>query len=649
MKIGLLWLIWPASGADATPLRIEDLDLGELMGVVGAASRKEQSLLRAPAAATVLQRRALLRTGARSVPELLSTVPGVQVLRIAPGSFVVSLRGMGGLEGNNVVVTLDGVPLNRRLDGSVDWSSLPVSVEDLERVEIVRGPVSTLYGANAYTGVIALISREPGGTRAHVEGRVDDQAAVGLEGGVAVGRRGDRGSTELRISGRSDATVSSSEPLAEIWPDAEPIPWSSGSASASASGHAGPWALAGRLHLSGSRRSGIDHLALEPLPRSSHSSLIAGSATLEQGRTALVAQAQTMAWRTQSPSGERSSFTYDETQDEEASVSLELTTAPADAVELRAGLRAGVAFVEAPWLAGVGALQLHGFSGGWASADVAASPSVDLSAHARLDHSSQSRQPEPSWRLSALYHRARSSGRLSVSSAWREPSFVELASRFVDPVGGLILLEGDPELTSPRIASAEAGLIFSDRDGRMLAPTLFAQRATDLVLEDFGTIVRRTYGSADAPLLVGAELEALLWSTRQLSTTASVTGLHWLGDDAQLAGATAGIPSHSSALTAALRADGGPASGLWTVGGFGLYRSVRTWDVVTGIPPVMLSATAAPSVQVGLSATVYPGRALSVGTTLLLDTAAGRPAAPYAWGAEPGHAASVVIRFDPQG
>lgn len=140
------------------------LELEDTLGTTSAVSRTEENVLSAPASVTSLDARAIRLSGARTIPEVLRLITGVQVQRVAPGSYLVAMRGAGGITGNNVIVMLDGMPLNSPVDGSVDWSTVPIHPRDLERIEVVRGPVSTIYGANAYTGVIQLISYRGFGT-----------------------------------------------------------------------------------------------------------------------------------------------------------------------------------------------------------------------------------------------------------------------------------------------------------------------------------------------------------------------------------------------------------------------------------------------------------------------------------------------------
>ncbi|MBK6577541.1 MAG: TonB-dependent receptor plug domain-containing protein [Sandaracinaceae bacterium] len=140
------------------------LELEDTMGTTSAVSRTEENVLSAPASVTTLDARAIRLSGARTIPELLRLVTGVQVQRVAPGSYLVAMRGAGGITGNNVIIMLDGMPLNSPVDGAIDWSTVPIHPRDLERIDVVRGPVSTIYGANAYTGVIQLVSYRGFGT-----------------------------------------------------------------------------------------------------------------------------------------------------------------------------------------------------------------------------------------------------------------------------------------------------------------------------------------------------------------------------------------------------------------------------------------------------------------------------------------------------
>lgn len=174
--------------ADAPALA--ELSLEELAHLdVATVSRKAQKLSDTPAAVTVLSAEDIRRSGARSVPEALRDVPGVQVAQIGGGRWSVGVRGWGGRFSNKLLVLLDGRTLYSPLFSGVFWEALDVMLEDVERIEVVRGPGASLWGANAVNGVINIVTRKatatPGST---VAVAVDDKGkpSVAASQGVAL-------------------------------------------------------------------------------------------------------------------------------------------------------------------------------------------------------------------------------------------------------------------------------------------------------------------------------------------------------------------------------------------------------------------------------------------------------------------------------
>lgn len=129
--------------------------------VVVTATRTAQSIRDVPAAVTVVSRDQIEKSSATTVDQLLQGVPGVYAARMDPSSpNRIAQTYTRGLPGNSrTLVLVDGLPMNVLYDGQVDWSQLVTS--DVERVEVVRGASSGLYGANAMGGVINIISRAP--------------------------------------------------------------------------------------------------------------------------------------------------------------------------------------------------------------------------------------------------------------------------------------------------------------------------------------------------------------------------------------------------------------------------------------------------------------------------------------------------------
>lgn len=144
-------------------LAAEDLlsmDLESLMALeMTTASRKLQPLSRTPTAAHVITREEIRRSGSRSVPEALRLAPGVDVAQISPSQWSVSIRGFGGRYANKLLVLIDGRSIYTPTFNGVYWEQIDLPMDEIERIEVVRGPGATLWGENAVNGVINIITR----------------------------------------------------------------------------------------------------------------------------------------------------------------------------------------------------------------------------------------------------------------------------------------------------------------------------------------------------------------------------------------------------------------------------------------------------------------------------------------------------------
>ncbi|MFP2910716.1 TonB-dependent receptor plug domain-containing protein, partial [Pyxidicoccus sp. 3LFB2] len=129
---------------------------------VVTASRRAQSSLEAPNATTVITAEDIRLSGATSLPELMRRVPGADVMSLGVGSANVSLRGFNQRIANKVLVLVDGRTEYQDFLGLTLWSSIPIGLEEIERIEVIRGPGSALYGANAMLGVVNIITQSPG-------------------------------------------------------------------------------------------------------------------------------------------------------------------------------------------------------------------------------------------------------------------------------------------------------------------------------------------------------------------------------------------------------------------------------------------------------------------------------------------------------
>jgi outer membrane receptor for ferrienterochelin and colicin len=137
---------------------------------VVSASRFAQSPLDAPNATAIITAQDIRMTGLTNVTDLLRRVAGVEVNQVAPTHAEVSIRGLNRRTSNKLLLLIDG--RSHRLDflGTNWFNQLPVSVEDIERIEIIRGPASALYGADAFAGIINIVTRAPGTGRSYVLG-----------------------------------------------------------------------------------------------------------------------------------------------------------------------------------------------------------------------------------------------------------------------------------------------------------------------------------------------------------------------------------------------------------------------------------------------------------------------------------------------
>lgn len=129
---------------------------------VVAASRRAQSSLDAPNAITVITGDEIRASGLTSLPDILRRVPGAEVMTMGLTSANVSFRGFNQRIANKVLVLVDGRPEYQDFMGVTLWPALTIGIEEIERVEVIRGPGSALYGANAMLGVINIITRAPG-------------------------------------------------------------------------------------------------------------------------------------------------------------------------------------------------------------------------------------------------------------------------------------------------------------------------------------------------------------------------------------------------------------------------------------------------------------------------------------------------------
>ncbi len=200
---------------------------------VFSASRLPQAPADSPGAVTVIDREMIRALGARDVAEVFRLVPGFVVGQASGGRPVVAYHGLSGQISQRMQVLLDGRSLYAPyLFGGIDWNTLPINLDDIERIEVLRGSNSAAYGANAFLGVANIITRaaaQSGGGHVSTSlgtGGVRDVAARiggggnGVDWRLSAGTRGDDGLTGAfdqrrlnYLSGRGEWQINDSDQL----------------------------------------------------------------------------------------------------------------------------------------------------------------------------------------------------------------------------------------------------------------------------------------------------------------------------------------------------------------------------------------------------------------------------------------------------
>ncbi|MHC1741907.1 MAG: TonB-dependent receptor plug domain-containing protein [Syntrophobacteraceae bacterium] len=140
---------------------LTDLSLEALMDIeVTSVSKRAQKLSDAAAAIFVITQEDIHRSGATTVPQLLRMVPGLHVAQIDANKWSVTSRGFSGRFANKLLVLIDGRSIYTPIFSGVFWEAQDVMLEDIDRIEVIRGPGASLWGANAVNGVINIVSKK---------------------------------------------------------------------------------------------------------------------------------------------------------------------------------------------------------------------------------------------------------------------------------------------------------------------------------------------------------------------------------------------------------------------------------------------------------------------------------------------------------
>jgi iron complex outermembrane recepter protein len=168
-----------------TAEQLASLDIEALMRVqVTSVARRPQALDQSAAAVQVLTAEDIRRSGVLTLPELFRLVPGLSVAQANSQSWAISARGFSTVFVNKMLVLIDGRSIYTPLNGGVFWDGQDTLLEDIERIEVIRGPGASLWGANAVNGVINIITKS-----AHATHGLSVSAGVGNEERAHAGAR----------------------------------------------------------------------------------------------------------------------------------------------------------------------------------------------------------------------------------------------------------------------------------------------------------------------------------------------------------------------------------------------------------------------------------------------------------------------------
>jgi iron complex outermembrane receptor protein len=148
-------ICWCQDATDLTQLSVDDLSKVQ----VTSASKKTESLSEAPAAIFVLTQEMIRQAGITTLPEALRMVPGLYVTQTNSHAWQISTRGFSGINNRKMLVLVDGRSVYSPAFGGVFWDLEDIPLENIERIEVIRGPGGTLWGANAVNGVINIVTR----------------------------------------------------------------------------------------------------------------------------------------------------------------------------------------------------------------------------------------------------------------------------------------------------------------------------------------------------------------------------------------------------------------------------------------------------------------------------------------------------------
>jgi iron complex outermembrane receptor protein len=156
----------PSSAQITSQNDLSQVSLEDLMNIkVTSVSKTDQKMSQAAAAIFVITDEDIRRSGATNIPDLLRMIPGMDVSQINANTWAVSARGFNDQFSNKLLVLIDGRAVYTPLLGGVNWDTQNVPLEDIDRMEVIRGPGATVWGANAVNGVVNIVTKKAADTK----------------------------------------------------------------------------------------------------------------------------------------------------------------------------------------------------------------------------------------------------------------------------------------------------------------------------------------------------------------------------------------------------------------------------------------------------------------------------------------------------
>lgn len=194
MLVATAAFVLPSLRAQPPPVDLSQANLEDLMDIkVTSVSKREQKLSQTAASISVINQEDIRRSGATNIPDLLRMAPGVNVAQINANTWAISVRGFNTGLSNKVLVLIDGRTVYSPIFSGAHWDAVDMPLENIERIEIIRGPGASVWGANAVNGVISIItkhSKDTVGGLAAAGGGTGGKHSETLQYGGAAGEEG---------------------------------------------------------------------------------------------------------------------------------------------------------------------------------------------------------------------------------------------------------------------------------------------------------------------------------------------------------------------------------------------------------------------------------------------------------------------------